>query len=58
MVCVYAWYAGRGASTNKSVKGYINNGEQRYSDASGFNVDTQVLVFKVRLPEGSDISGS
>lgn len=33
--------------------GYINSGKNKYSDASGFNVDTQVLVFKVRLPKGA-----
>lgn len=33
--------------------GYINSGRNRYVDASGFNLDTQVLVFKVRLPKGA-----
>lgn len=33
--------------------GYINFGRNRYSDASGFNLDTQVLVFKIRLPKGA-----
>jgi hypothetical protein len=35
-------------------EGYINSGKNKYSDASGFNLDNQVLVFKVRLPKGSD----
>jgi hypothetical protein len=26
----------------------------KYKDASGFNLDTQVLVFKVRMPAYSD----
>jgi hypothetical protein len=34
--------------------GYINSGKQQYADESGFNLDTQVLVFKVRLPKGAD----
>ncbi|KAF2865923.1 esterase-like activity of phytase-domain-containing protein [Massariosphaeria phaeospora] len=34
--------------------GFINNGKVPYADASGFNLDTQVLVFKVRLPKGAD----
>ncbi|KAH3968204.1 hypothetical protein HBH64_072400 [Parastagonospora nodorum] len=33
--------------------GYINFGKQPYKDASGFDLDTQVLVFKVTLPKGS-----
>ncbi|KAL5427046.1 hypothetical protein PMIN06_003882 [Paraphaeosphaeria minitans] len=33
--------------------GYINSGKNKYADASGFNLDTQVLVFKVRLPKGA-----
>ncbi|PSN67411.1 hypothetical protein BS50DRAFT_621420 [Corynespora cassiicola Philippines] len=33
--------------------GYINGGKTKYADASGFNLDTQALVFKVRLPRGS-----
>ncbi|KAL5375694.1 hypothetical protein DPSP01_011050 [Paraphaeosphaeria sporulosa] len=33
--------------------GYINSGKNKYADASGFNIDTQVLVFKVRLPKGA-----
>ncbi|KAF2644787.1 3-phytase [Massarina eburnea CBS 473.64] len=34
--------------------GYINSGKNKYADGSGFNLDTQVLVFRVKLPEGSD----
>ncbi|KAF2190995.1 hypothetical protein K469DRAFT_622247 [Zopfia rhizophila CBS 207.26] len=34
--------------------GFINRGKQIYSDESGFNLDTQVLVFRVRLPKGVD----
>ncbi|KAF2006922.1 hypothetical protein P154DRAFT_615026 [Amniculicola lignicola CBS 123094] len=34
--------------------GYINGGKIQFKDASGFNLDNQVLVFKVRLPKGSD----
>ncbi|KAF1953569.1 hypothetical protein CC80DRAFT_419712 [Byssothecium circinans] len=34
--------------------GYINGGKNKYADGSGFNLDTQVLVFRVRLPKGSD----
>jgi hypothetical protein len=26
----------------------------QYKDASGFDLDSQVLVFKVRLPEGAN----
>jgi hypothetical protein len=33
--------------------GYINFGKQKYKDASGFDLDTQVLVFKVTLPKGA-----
>ncbi|KAF2280041.1 uncharacterized protein EI97DRAFT_454971 [Westerdykella ornata] len=44
----------RCALANKTGAGYINNGQQRYSDESGFNSDTQVLVFKVRLPRDAD----
>ncbi|KAF2687086.1 hypothetical protein K458DRAFT_415357 [Lentithecium fluviatile CBS 122367] len=34
--------------------GYINFGENQYADESTYNLDTQALVFKVRLPKGSD----
>ncbi|KAL6702783.1 hypothetical protein ACN47E_000967 [Coniothyrium glycines] len=34
--------------------GYINFGKFQYKDASGFNLDNQVLVFKVRLPKGAN----
>lgn len=33
--------------------GYINGGKNKYADESGFNLDTQILVFKVRLPKGA-----
>lgn len=33
--------------------GYQNFGRFRYQDASGFDVETQVLAFQVRLPAGS-----
>lgn len=33
--------------------GSINFGQQSYKDESGFDLDTQVLVFKVTLPKGS-----
>lgn len=33
--------------------GYMNGGKLQYQDASGFNLDHQVLVFKVTLPKGS-----
>ncbi|KAH8707108.1 esterase-like activity of phytase-domain-containing protein [Phaeosphaeriaceae sp. PMI808] len=34
--------------------GFINFGKLPYKDASGFDLDNQVLVFKIRLPKGSD----
>ena len=34
--------------------GYINFGKQAYKDSSGYNLDSQVLVFKVRLPKGAE----
>ncbi|KAF1947997.1 hypothetical protein EJ02DRAFT_391503 [Clathrospora elynae] len=34
--------------------GYINFGQFQYKDASGFNLDSQVLVFKVKLPKGAN----
>jgi hypothetical protein len=34
--------------------GYINFGKQPYKDGSGYNLDSQVLVFKVRLPKGAN----
>ncbi|ORY17849.1 outer membrane autotransporter [Clohesyomyces aquaticus] len=33
--------------------GFINGGQIPFKDASGFNLDTQALVFKVRLPKGA-----
>ena len=33
--------------------GYIDFGKQAYKDSSGYNLDSQVLVFKVRLPKGA-----
>jgi hypothetical protein len=41
------------SNTNLDHQGYINSGKNKYADASGFNLDTQVLVFKVRLPKGA-----
>jgi hypothetical protein len=35
------------------LAGYINFGKQQYQDASGFDLDSQVLVFKVQLPKGA-----
>ncbi|KAJ9244380.1 hypothetical protein DTO169E5_1598 [Paecilomyces variotii] len=34
--------------------GYMNFGRFQYADASGHNLDNQALVFKVKLPEGSN----
>ncbi|KAH7078045.1 esterase-like activity of phytase-domain-containing protein [Paraphoma chrysanthemicola] len=34
--------------------GYINFGQLPYKDESGFNLDTQVLVFRIKLPKGSN----
>ncbi|RAR05088.1 outer membrane autotransporter [Stemphylium lycopersici] len=34
--------------------GYINFGQNQYVDESGNNIDTQVLVFKVKLPKGAN----
>ena len=39
--------------SDKATLGYYNGGKNKYSDASGFNLDTQILVFKVRLPKGA-----
>jgi len=36
------------------MTGYINFGKQQYTDASGFELDNQVLIFKVTLPKGSN----
>lgn len=33
--------------------GYMNGGKFKYADGSGFNLDNQALVFKVKLPKGS-----
>lgn len=33
--------------------GYMNGGQLPYSDESGYSLDNQVLVFKVKLPSGS-----
>ncbi|KAF2027417.1 hypothetical protein EK21DRAFT_71968 [Setomelanomma holmii] len=33
--------------------GYINFGQLPYKDVSGFDLDTQVLVFKIKLPKDS-----
>jgi hypothetical protein len=40
---------------DKSEIGYINSGKLPYKDESGFDLDSQVLVFKVTLPKGSDL---
>ena len=37
--------------------GHLNGGEFNYSDASGFNLDSQILSFRVTLPTG-DAPGS
>ncbi|KAL8865189.1 MAG: hypothetical protein Q9174_007024 [Haloplaca sp. 1 TL-2023] len=34
--------------------GYLNFGNYRYADASGLNIDTQALVFRVKIPQKSD----
>ena len=33
--------------------GYMNRGKLPYADESGYNLDNQALVFKVKLPSGS-----
>ena len=33
--------------------GFMNFGELTYKDGSGFNLDTQALVYKIKLPEHS-----
>jgi hypothetical protein len=33
--------------------GYLKGGQFQYSDSTGYNVDNQVLVFKVQLPKGA-----
>lgn len=35
-----------------SSTGYLNNGQYRYSDESGFDLKNQALVFQVQLPQG------
>jgi len=35
------------------MSGHANFGRLAYSDASGFNLDNQVLVFKVTLGKGA-----
>lgn len=30
--------------------GYMDGGNYRYKDASGYDLDNQALVFKVKLP--------
>jgi hypothetical protein len=44
---------GQGSHLLTHRTGYINFGKQPYKDASGFDLDNQVLVFKVTLPKGS-----
>ena len=34
--------------------GFYGFGQFPYADASGFNLDNQVLVFKVKLPKGAE----
>ncbi|KAF2803793.1 uncharacterized protein BDZ99DRAFT_426605 [Mytilinidion resinicola] len=36
--------------------GFINFGKDPYKDASGFNLDNQALVFRVKLPKGSKLA--
>ncbi|KAI4140698.1 MAG: hypothetical protein LQ341_003739 [Variospora aurantia] len=36
--------------------GYLNNGQYRYTDESGFDLDNQALVFQVQLPPGKNRS--
>jgi hypothetical protein len=43
-----------GIYANTCGIGYTDSGKFQYRDASGFDLDTQVLVFKVKLPKGSD----
>lgn len=33
--------------------GYFNNGTVQYKDKSGFNLDTQALIFRINLPKGA-----
>lgn len=33
--------------------GYLESGEFKYSDESGFTLDNQALVFKIHLPDHS-----
>lgn len=33
--------------------GFQNFGEDTFKDASGFNLDSQALVFKIKLPDHS-----
>jgi hypothetical protein len=37
-----------------TTNGFLNDGQFQYSDKSGFNLLNQVLVFRVKLPQGSD----
>lgn len=34
--------------------GFINFGAKTFKDGSGFNLDNQVLIFKVKLPVSND----
>ncbi|KAL8772252.1 MAG: hypothetical protein Q9209_002464 [Squamulea sp. 1 TL-2023] len=36
--------------------GYLNGGKYRYKDESGFDLNNQALVFRVKLPKGVDPS--
>jgi len=33
--------------------GFYNFGQNTFKDASGFNLDSQALVYKIKLPEHS-----
>lgn len=37
-----------------AVIGYLNGGAYKYADESGFDLDNQALVFRVKLPESAD----
>lgn len=36
------------------IIGYMNFGRFKYADASGYSLDNQGLVFKVKLPKGAN----
>ena len=37
-----------------SLLGFMNGGKLPYKDESGFDLNSQVLVFKVTLPHGAE----